>query len=164
MCSWHLRKTFPEDRQSSQQKRKSCQAWRQHTAHALQAFWILSRKSDHAYKERQLNILTTSPPPLMPSAAETEEPSSFMLKLRRSSWQVPEFCVFCYSRQVQGKNEQSTAYLASTFIFRQVFRDRRGLKGNLLGVDKSCRSPAPHVTCLRYKPSALCHNSCLTRQ
>lgn len=35
------------------------------------------KKSDHAYKERQLNILTTSPSPLKPSVADIEEPSPF---------------------------------------------------------------------------------------
>lgn len=162
MCSWHLKETFPEDRPSSQQKRKSCQAWRQRTAHAFRAFWILSRKSDQAHKERQLNILTTSPPPLMPSVAETEEPSFLCAKTK----------TIVSLKDLHGGSQNSVclllkasaAYLASTFIFRQVFRDRRGLKGNLLGVDKSCRSPAPHVTCLRYKLCVLCHNSCLTRQ
>lgn len=170
ICSWHLKEVFPEDRHSSQQKTKSCQAWRQHAAHAFRAFWILSRKSDHAYKERQLNILTTSPPPLMPSVAETEEPSSLFVKCMTivslkdpHGWSQNSVCLLL--KASAGKEwEPDTDDLASRFIFMQVFRDRRGLKGNLLRLDKSCRSPAPHVTCLRYKPCALCYNSCLTRQ
>lgn len=169
MCGWHLKETFPEDRHSSQQKRKSCQAWRQLAAHAFRAFWILSRKSDHAYKERQLNIPTTSPP-LMPSVAETEEPSSLFVQTQTIvslkepyGWSQNSVCSLL--KASAGKEwEQGTDYLPRMFIFRKVFRDRRGLKGNLLGVDKSCGSPAALMSCFRYKLCALCHNSCLTRQ